>query len=112
MHKRRGKLLARPSTCQPAPCSLALWLSIRADRGLRRSATRVLWVALAVSLRSVMNSRRLIRSTRRRWSRSASGIVNPSVLVEGAYPVGYVATSTFPPSLPCVGGQHLPNFGL
>jgi amidase len=30
-----------------------------------------------------MNSRRLIRSTRRRWSRSASGIVNPSVLVEG-----------------------------
>ncbi len=28
------------------------------------------------------------------------------------HPVGYVATSTFPPSLPCVGGQHLPHFGL
>ncbi len=35
-----------------------------------------------------------------------------SALVQGAYRLGYVATSTFPPSLPCVGGQHLPHFGL
>ena len=71
----------------------------------------MLWVALAVSLRIVMNSRRLIRYSSA-WSRSASGIVNPSALVEGAYPVGYVATSPFPPSLLCVEGQYLPHFGL
>jgi hypothetical protein len=45
-------------------------------------------------------------------SRSASGIVNPSRLGGRCYPLGYVATSPFPSSLPCVGGQHLPHLGL